>query len=107
MNFPELVTGTLALWFLAAALCYWDGPADLLLKLRQIAGTEYTDENGKAINFVGQQLQSFWCCVFWLSFPVTLILFLQWYLLIPFAITGGALLLSRSGGIVWQRMTYG
>lgn len=104
MDFPELVVGVLALWFLAASIAYWDGPGDVLLRLRQIVGTEYIDEEGKAITFLGRQLQCFWCCAFWLAFPVTLILLVWWCALVPFALAGATLLLSHSGRTVWRRM---
>jgi hypothetical protein len=107
MDLHKIIVGVSATWFVAASLVYWDGPCDVFAKLREAVGTNYTDDDGKSITFLGRQFQCFWCAAAWVSFPAALILLIDWQILLPPALAGGALLLSHQGRMVWRKMADG
>ena len=49
-----------------------------------------------------RQISCFWCVTFWAGLVVGLVAWLWWYALIPFALSGAAILLSGGGRIIWK-----
>jgi hypothetical protein len=86
----ELLVGILATWRIAAWL-YLDGDAKWLHKARD------------RFEF----LSCPWCVTTWVGFLLTP--FVIWYHwpLIPFALSGAAMLLSQGGRIIWRDMVDG
>lgn len=93
MSAVELVIVLLATWRLAAFLAYerWtDG-----LRLRM--GVEMVDENGVPVSFWGKVFGCFWC----LSLPAAVVCAVLalggiWWLLLPLAGSGAAVLLNHA-----------
>ena len=55
--------------------------------------------------WAGRQIDCFWCASFWVALVVTVIeMFLPWWLLVPFALSGAAILLSGGGRVIWREM---
>jgi hypothetical protein len=52
--------------------------------------------------WAARQISCFWCVTFWVSLPVAVAAWLWWYALIPFALSGAAILLSGGGRIIWK-----
>ena len=105
MEIESLIIGILATWRISSMLYYEYGPWDLFLKLREAAGVDFTDEDGKPVSFWGKQFKCFWCITFLVglvAWPVAI--FVPW-LLVPFALSAGALLLSQSGRLIWRKMS--
>lgn len=50
------------------------------------------------------QLSCFWCVSFWVSLPVAAVAWLWPWALLPFALSGAAILLSGGGRILWREM---
>ena len=94
-----LAVAALATWRLAVALYYEAGPWDMWDRLRYKAGA-YQEPPP----FWGAQLRCFWCCTFLASLPCALVAWLWWPALVPFALSGAAMLLSGGGRIVWHKM---
>jgi hypothetical protein len=87
MTLVELIVGVLAVWRLTHLFQAEDGPWELFVRLRQIAGS----------GFWGQLLDCFYCLSLWFSLPAALILTRTWHdaLLLWLALSGGAILLER------------
>ena len=84
----ELFVGILATWRIAAWL-YLDGDARWVQKAR--ARYEW--------------LSCFWCVTLRVALILTLVILLDWwYILVPFALSGGAMLLSQGGRVIWRDM---
>ena len=96
----KLVVAALATWRLTAMLWYDHGPFDLFLRMRTAAGACEIPPLG----FWAKLFSCFWCLSFWVALVCTTILFLWWYALIPFALSGAAILLSGGGRIIWREM---
>jgi hypothetical protein len=90
-EFYRLVLGSLAVWRLTHLFNAEDGPGDLLVKLRRLAG------NG----FWGGLLDCFYCLSLWLSAPVAFYLTDAWShrLVLWLAMSGAACLMERATGI--------
>jgi hypothetical protein len=88
MQFYELVLGVLAAWRMTHLLNAEDGPWDLLVKLRRLAG------NG----VFGSVLDCFYCLSLWVSAPLAWLLGDGWKnrLLLWLAISAGAILLQKA-----------
>lgn len=87
MRWYWLVLGMLAVWRITHLLTAEDGPFDLIVRLRQRAGTR----------FLGKVLDCFYCLSLWVSLPFACLLGESWKeraLLWP-ALSGGAILLER------------
>lgn len=54
--------------------------------------------------WTARQMECFWCVTFWVSLPVAVVLWLWWFALIPFALSGAAILLSSGGRVIWREM---
>lgn len=88
MQFYGLVLGVLAAWRMTHLLNAEDGPWDLLVKLRRLAG------NG----VFGSVLNRFYCLSLWVSAPLAWLLGDGWKdrLLLWLAISAGAILLQKA-----------
>lgn len=86
----ELLVGILATWRIAAWL-YYDGDA----KWIQWAREKF------------EFLSCFWCVTTWVGVTIApLVIWYHWPL-IPFALSGGAMLLTQAGRIIWRDMVDG
>jgi hypothetical protein len=87
MQFYWLVLGVLAVWRITHLLNAEDGPWDLLVKLRRLAG------NG----VFGSLLDCFYCLSLWVAAPLAWLLGDAWKLrlLLWPALSGGAILLEK------------
>jgi len=90
MPFYWLVVGVVAVWRITHLLQVEDGPWDLVVRLRRLAG----------YGFWGKLLDCFYCLSLWVAFPVA------WELgesgrrlvLLWLGLSGGAILLERLTG---------
>lgn len=64
MNFYELLLGILAVWRVTHLLHAEDGPWDIVVHLRRLAGT----------SFWGQLLDCFYCLSVWIAVPIAILL---------------------------------
>lgn len=87
MPFYWFVLGTVAVWRVVHLLNAEDGPFDLLLKLRRLAG----------VGFWGGLLDCFYCLSVWIAVPFAWFLGQRWSerLLLWPALSGAAILLER------------
>jgi hypothetical protein len=90
-EFYWLVLGSLTVWRLTHLFNAEDGPGDLLVKLRRLAG------NG----FFGGLVDCFYCLSLWLSAPFAFSLADAWphRLALWLAMSGAACLLERATGM--------
>ena len=89
-QFYWLILGVLAVWRVTHLLNAEDGPKDMFVKLRRLAG------NG----FWGRLLDCFYCLSLWVSAPAAVLLASAWWerLFLWLAMSGGACLLERATG---------
>lgn len=87
----SLIMAALATWRLSAWLWYEKGGQGCRLWLCRWP-------------WVAQQVSCFWCVTFWMALPVALVAWLWWYALIPFALSGAAILLSGGGRVIWREV---
>lgn len=87
----------LATWRVAALFYYDRGPWDVFERLRYKAGV-YAEFKP----FWGKQLDCFWCVSLWAGLVCGIAGFLWWPLLLPFALSGAAVLLSYGGRVLWK-----
>jgi hypothetical protein len=87
MPFYWLVLGILGVWRIVHLLNAEDGPFDLVVKLRRLAGT----------GFWGELLDCFYCLSVWVAAPFAVFLGEGWrsQLVLWPALSGGAILLER------------
>lgn len=88
MQISWLIVGVLAVWRIAHLLQAEDGPWQVIVRLRRLAGS----------SVVGQLLDCFYCLSLWVALPVAVRLGDTWgdgLLLWP-ALSGGAVLLQRA-----------
>lgn len=96
LSILDLSLAILATWRISALLCY-----DYMFEwLRQKANIDFVDEDGRPITKMGRILSCFWCTSFWVGILVAVLLALglHWVLL-PLAISGGAILMQH-----WTRL---
>ncbi len=89
MSFYWLVLGVLAVWRVTHLLHAEDGPANLVVRLRERAGQ----------GAIGAAMDCFYCLSLWVAFPVALAIGAGWgerVLLWP-ALSAGAIVLERAG----------
>ena len=95
MRFYWLILGVLAVWRVTFLLQAEDGPGELLVRLRRLAG------NG----FFGKLLDCFYCLSLWVALPFAIWIGESWKecVLLWLAFSGGAILLERcthsTGGV--------
>jgi len=87
VSFTTFLIATLAVWRVSHLLSGEDGPADIFLRLRKLAGN----------SFFGQLLDCFYCLSLWVAAPVAWMLAATWLerALLWLALSGGAILLER------------
>lgn len=100
----SLIVAVLACWRFTTLLYYEQGPWDCFDRLRYKVGAYLPEEQR---GFLAKQLSCFWCISLWVGLFVTLIWWLWWYALIPFAISGAVVLLSGGGRVIWHEMVDG
>ena len=57
--------------------------------------------------WVCRQVCCFWCVTLWVGVLCGLVAWLWWYALVPFALSGAAILLSGGGRIIWRETVDG
>ncbi|HEY0760978.1 MAG TPA: DUF1360 domain-containing protein [Pyrinomonadaceae bacterium] len=87
VSFITLLVAILAVWRITHLFSSEDGPADIFLRLRRLAGK----------SFFGQLLDCFYCLSLWFAAPVGWLLGETWLarVFIWLAVSGGAILLER------------
>lgn len=55
--------------------------------------------------WMARQVSCFWCVTFWIGLLCAVVAWACWYVLVPFALSGAAILLSGGGRTVWREMT--
>lgn len=102
MTIVELLIGILATWRISALLCFDAGPFDIFQRLRDLA---------ERWEFLSGLLGCLWCTSMWVGFYVALFMITVWKLpyywlaLLPFAFSGGAILLTHGGDDLWEEQT--
>lgn len=88
----KFLVGLLAVWRVTALLVY----DDWFQWLRDKACVDYVDEAGEPKTFWGRMLACFWCTSVLVSILVTALLISPvWFITVPFALSGGAVLLNH------------
>ena len=89
IGFTEFVAGAAAAWRVTHLVHAEDGPWDVLVRLRKLAG------NGA----FGKMLDCFYCSSVWVALPIAAALGATWKerILIWPALSGAAILLEREG----------
>ena len=87
MSVLLLVVGILATWRLTHLVVAEDGPWDIVVRLRRLAGA----------GAVGQMMDCFNCTSMWIALPVAFWIGSDWIerVVVWFAVSGGAILLER------------
>lgn len=112
----RLVVAALAVWRISVAIWYEDGPFDQYKYFRAWVERKGKPEMGMSDDGsvfihhyiwegIWHQLDCFWCVTFWVSLPIAVIITLPWYwwtALVPFALSGAAILLSGAGRTIWR-----
>jgi Protein of unknown function (DUF1360) len=88
MQAYSLALGILAVWRVTHLLNAEDGPGDILLRIRQLAGS----------GFWGGLLDCFYCLSLWIAMPFAVVLSRHWLerVLLWLAFSAGAILLERA-----------
>jgi hypothetical protein len=88
MQFYWFVLGTLCVWRVTHLFQAEDGPGDVFVKLRQLAG----------VGFFGKLLDCFYCLSVWIAVPFALMIGSNWkeWLYLWLALSSGAILLERA-----------
>jgi hypothetical protein len=84
----SLLVGVLAVWRVAHLLWAEDGPGDIFVRFRRLAGH----------GFFGRLLDCFYCLSLWVAIPVAWVLGGTWLErgLLWLSLSGGAILLERA-----------
>jgi len=87
VSFTALLIAMLAVWRITHLFSGEDGPADIFLRLRRLAGK----------GFLGQLLDCFYCLSLWIAAPAGWMLGETWLdrVFLWLALSGGAILLER------------
>lgn len=88
LSATALAVGVLAVWRVTHLLWGEDGPGDLFVRLRRLAGR----------GFVGRLLDCFYCVSLWVALPFAYVLGADWdeRALLWLGLSGGAVLLERA-----------
>lgn len=99
MDTIRLLTLILATWRISSLLVYEDGPFEIFERLRHRAGVVYNEHSQReGTNDLAKGLTCLWCVSVWVSaFWVVLLALSGWclWLALPFAISGGAVLVEQ------------
>ena len=87
MVFYWLIVGVLSVWRVTHLLYGEDGPGDVFVRLRRLAGQ----------SFLGEVLDCFYCLSVWIAVPFALLLGESWKErgLLVLALSAGAIMLER------------
>ena len=87
VSFTTLLIAVLAVWRITHLFSGEDGPGDIFLRLRRLAG----------MGFLGQLLDCFYCLSLWFAAPLAWLLAETWLerALLWLGLSGGAILLER------------
>jgi hypothetical protein len=87
VSFTTFLIAVLAVWRITHLFSGEDGPADIFVRLRRLAGN----------TFFGRLLDCFYCLSLWFAAPVAWFLGATWWErgLLWLALSGGAILLER------------
>ena len=96
METVYFVAATLATWRLATMLYMEQGPADVWLKLRILVSRWA---------FWNEQINCFWCCTVLAALVIWPLYVWAPWLVVPLGLSGGAVLLSKGGRVVWREMS--
>jgi hypothetical protein len=109
----SIAVGVLATWCISTLLYAWKG-FDWLRTAAGVYGPYeiyYDDLTGeecqRVVTLHGRVLACFWCLSLLVGAVLTPIVILEWRLLVPFALAGGSMLLSKGGRTVWRMQTDG
>jgi hypothetical protein len=88
LSITGLALVLLAVWRITHLLWGEDGPGDIFVRLRKLAGE----------SFFGQLLDCFYCLSLWIALPFAWLIGVGWLqqLVFWFAFSGGAILLERA-----------
>ena len=102
MNIVELLILVLATWRITNLIVddSEEGPWGILNRIRYLAGYRYDKQSRPAsTNIISSAMLCFWCSSFWVGFILLLISLLPYwigyYILVPFALSAGALLVKK------------
>lgn len=117
----KLIVAALAIWRISVALWYENGPFDIYKSIRkyiEIRGMpkmmvppdpkrniEPVFKHNYFWEYIWHNYKCFWCVTFWVSLPISLLIIFPWYqwvALIPFALSGIAILLGGAGRTIWR-----
>jgi hypothetical protein len=104
MDLETLIIAILATWRVSCMIYFDPGPFELFERLRENLGVYITDKSGKPKTFLARQFSCFWCITFYVALLVGPVALLWPWPLIPLALSGGALLLSQGGRLIWRKM---
>ncbi len=87
VSFTTVLIATLAVWRITHLFTGEDGPGDIFVRLRRLAGT----------SLLGQLLDCFYCLSVWIAAPIAWLLAGTWLerALLWLGLSGGAILLER------------
>src|SRR5262245_4513567 len=87
LSFTTFVIAVLAVWRITHLFSGEDGPGDIFLRLRRLAGR----------GFFGQLLDCFYCLSLWFAAPLGWLMGETWFtrVLLWLALSGGAILFER------------
>jgi len=108
MTIELILLALLATYRLTLMLNSEAGPADIFERLRTRLGVTYDQySNPQGTNWISEGVLCFYCLSVWMGFAVTLVILLAWlagrmeialFVLLPFAISGGAVFLKKWTG---------
>jgi hypothetical protein len=88
LSIPSILVGVLAVWRITHLFWGEDGPGDIFVRIRRIAGH----------GFWGRLLDCFYCLSLWVAAPLAWLLGGNWKerAVLWFGLSGGAILLERA-----------
>lgn len=91
MKLETIIVCALAAWRVTSLLVHEDGPFLVFARLREAAGVDWQEPT-----FFGKLLGCFWCTSVWVATAVALLATTPvWWLLVPFALSGAAILAEQ------------
>lgn len=92
----EILIFALATWRMTSLLVSEEGPENILDQFRYKIGIRY-DEVGETYgeNWFAEAFCCFWCASVWIAFFLLPFYLISPYILLPLAMSGGAILIER------------